>query len=167
MQTGPQNGTYDTGKIPPPRRNAALLYQDTAAWNGHEAVVRVSFCTQPKQTSHSESLNCGCAFFDPPPVTRSEKLKFQPPSRAGLKRCEWLKRRSAGGDGKSLGLSARVPEWATLCAHPQFREFGARGEVQTPAPSNQDRAGQKKPTLSLLKNDTANDPENSSENSGS
>jgi hypothetical protein len=126
MQTGPQNGTYDTGKIPPPRRNAALLYQDTAAWNGHEAVVRVSFCTQPKQTSHSESLNCGCAFFDPPPVTRSEKLKFQPPSRAGLKRCEWLKRGSAGGDGKSLGLSARVPEWAALCAHPQFREFGAR-----------------------------------------
>jgi len=40
-------------------------------------------------------------------------------------RCEWLKRGTAGGD-KSLGLSARVPGWAAICAHPQFREFGAR-----------------------------------------
>ena len=25
-----------------------------------------------------------------------------------------------------MGLSTRVPEWAALCAHPQFREFGPR-----------------------------------------
>jgi hypothetical protein len=42
-----QNDMSDTGGTPPPRRDAALLYQDTSAWNGHEAVVRVTLCTQP------------------------------------------------------------------------------------------------------------------------
>lgn len=54
-----------------------------------------------------------------------------------------------GGRFNLKAEKPKGPEWAALYAHPQFREcihnsenlVQGRGEVQTPAPSYQDRAG--------------------------
>lgn len=72
--------------------------------------------------------------------TKPASVRSTPASRTVyVTRGNGLARR---GGRNSLAQSSQVPKWAALCAHQQFREFGARpGAVRTPAPANQDRTG--------------------------